>query len=296
MTSPLATMVTVTILIAAALAIRSSMTPRQRSAAARPSSSAAEAAHLLNRLKAMAAPTLLMKAAGGPTFSKLGGEPDLPRGMEWPIGPQGPMGFLLQIDLRAVHGAGGPSWLPIEGSLWAFLDERWGDADQVRLIYGRPGGRIPIGLPTGVKRALRYRARFVDFSMRQSCPSLDWLGADVRTLDISDEEREVMAKTFGDLGPEPHHRIGGYPEEIQEINMPLAAECAARGLDDARLSWPPSDDLREAAETWRLLFQIDYDRDLEMRWGDGGHLYVLVREADAIAGDFSRTVTLSDTY
>lgn len=296
MTSPIATLITVAILIAAALLIIASRRSRGPHDGARALPPSAESVRILGQMKAMAAPTLMMRTSESPGFSKLGGEPDLPPGIEWPVGPLGPMGFLLQIDLRAAREAGGPDWLPAEGSLWAFLDDRWGDPDQVRVLYGPPGARTPTPPPIGVRRARRYRERFVDFSAHQSCPSLDWMGADVRRIEVSDEERDRLAELFGDLGDAPHHRIGGYPEEIQEINMPVAAECAVQGLDYATLAEPPPEDLREAAGHWRLLFQIDYDSDLKMKWGDGGHIYVLIREADAWSGDVSRTVTLSDTY
>ena len=289
-------MVTVAILILAALAIIASRRSRGRRATAVARPPPPESARILGQMKAMQAPTLVMRKSESPGFSKLGGEPDLPPGVEWPVGPQGAMGFLLQIDLGAARQAGGPGWLPAEGSLWAFSDDRWGEPDQVRVIYGPPGARSRTSPPIAVKRAWRYGERFVDFSAHQSCPSLDWLGEDVRSIDVSHEELGGLADTFGDLGEAPHHRVGGYPEEIQEINMPLAAECAARGLDYGKLPAAAPAELRDAAKAWRLLFQIDYDSDLKMKWGDGGHIYVLIRETDARSGDVSRTVTLSDTY
>ena len=78
--------------------------------------------------------------------------------------------------------------------------------------------------------------------------------------------------------------------------MAISCECYARGLFPCDEKAPPTAEVVAAAASWRLLFQIDSDPDLNMNWGDGGMLYVFIREADARAGDFSKTVTLSQTY
>jgi len=244
------------------------------------------------QMAAMAQPALVMQKATTPGFSKLGGEPDLPPSVEWPAGPAGPMGFLLQVDLAEARAAGGPAWLPSDGALWVFLDDRWEEPDQARVLYAGPGERVQTTPPIAVQRAWRYRERFIEFANHRSEPSPNWLGVAVEEVDVSDEEMDKLCEKFSDSLKE-HHWIGGYPLEQQEIEMPIAAECAARGLDYYALG-VPSDELREAAKAWRLLVQFDYDDELKMKWAGSGHVYVFIREADALAGDFSRTVTLFD--
>jgi hypothetical protein len=52
-----------------------------------------DAGRILARMKAMAAPTLLLRSAS------VGGDPEMPVGASWPVGPDAPLGFLVQIDL-----------------------------------------------------------------------------------------------------------------------------------------------------------------------------------------------------
>src|SRR4051794_24218649 len=59
----------------------------------------ATAARLRARMKRSARTTLLFTPAQRPTFSKLGGDPELPVGLEWPRGENAPGAFLAQIDL-----------------------------------------------------------------------------------------------------------------------------------------------------------------------------------------------------
>lgn len=237
----------------------------------------------------MERPTLLFVRGNGAGRSRLGGQPDLPVGVEWPVGPRGPMGFLAQVDLAEVKRCGGPEWLPDQGLLSVFHDDDYGMAGQARVLHLLPE-TSPATPPVALKKAWRYPERPVKFELFRSVPSLDWLD-----LSLTDED------AFDDLGIRPfprgpEHRLGGYPTEIQNEQMAVSCEYYGRGMSPYDQKTPPSAELIAAAASWRLLFQIDSDEDLDTNWGDGGMLYVFVREEDARAGDFSKTVTLSQTY
>lgn len=261
-----------------------------------PAAPSADAERILARMKAMAAPTVMMTATASEGFSKLGGDPELPQGMDWPIGPEGPLAFLAQVDLAGARLAGGPDWLPKDGRLYVFGDDRYGMRDQLRIVFSMAQAGPPLAPPPTQKRGWRRPERRVGFSAHTSLPSLDWLGEDIRRIDVSDGDLEELSDLPGlEFGDGPHHRLGGYPMEIQEERLPVYAECEARGMEyRANLPVPP--DIERAAADWRLLVQIDSDSDLKMNWGDGGQFYVLIREQDARARDFSQTVTLSQTY
>ena len=196
-----------------------------------------------------------------------------------------------QFDLAEVRDAGGPAWLPADGALLAFHHEEWGFADLVRVIRV-DGACVSMEAPDG--RA--YPAQPIAFERRVSLPSLEWLSVDGRELKPAgaawSELAEIVEKR---PPPEAHHQIAGYPDEVQRGSLPLEAELEWRrqgGPGRKPRVYSP----QEAAKDWRLLFQIDTDEDLGMSWMDCGRLYVLIREQDARAGDFSQTVTIVQTY
>lgn len=262
-----------------------------RSAARRRANPSSDAARLKARLVRMKRPTLLLTPAGTPGFSKMGGDPNLPAHLAWPMADGRPMTFAVQIDLAAL-GENGPDWAPKSGCLFAFFDEaRYGFADQVKVLYSAENAwESGVETPPGAKR---LKERYVAMEPYESIPSLDWLNVDLVEANLDDAELDELAmlpdEPFGD---ELQHRVGGYPSEIQGGCLRIEAEYLARGLPEpGETDVPPAID--RASRQWRLLLQIDSDPDLGVRFGDGGRLYVFIRERHALAGDFSQTVTLS---
>jgi uncharacterized protein YwqG len=253
------------------------------------------ASHVRGRMTRMARPTLLLTPTREPRFSKLGGEPELPPSLDWPAGEKEPRAFLAQADLAEVHAAGGPDWLPDNGRMYAFYDDyRAGFSDYVRILFSTDPAGPAMTTPSGVATKLRFPERRADFLALRSLPSLDWLGIDPRELDDDEAWDELSSLSDEPFGDELQHRIGGYPSEIQEEQMALSCEYLARALVWKGEEVPPA--IERASKTWRLLLQIDSDPALKMNWGDGGRLYVFIREKHARAGDFSKTVTLFQCY
>lgn len=252
-----------------------------------------EERRFLARLRRMARPTLLLTAPLSPGFSKVGGLPELPDGVAWPAGDQEPRAFVAQIDLAEAHAQNAFDWLPVEGRLYFFFDDDHNGApDVVQVIFSsEPAGaaREPSG---PISKRWRFKEQCVGFARFNSVPSLDWLDLGIGAFESSEE-----GPTFADcdLGDGVQHRMGGYPEEIQGGAMAIDCEFMRRGQTRNYGEEVPEAILR-ASKAWRLLLQVDSDSAIGMNWWDGGRLYVFVREKDAARGDFSKTVTITQTH
>ena len=253
-----------------------------------------DASRLKSRMKRLARPTLLLVPARQPGFSKLGGAPDLPSELDWPIVRGRPTAFLAQVDLTHIQLHAPLEWLPGEGRIFVFVDlEGPGFPDHVVVRFSLEPDVGPRMAPEAVSV---FPERRVAFERYVSAPSLDWLGEDVRDLDVDPDELDELANLPDEpFGDEIQHRIGGYPSEIQEEQMAVACELMRRGLPSAYEGAELTPAILRASKAWRLLLQVDSDPALKMNWGDGGRLYVFIREQDAKARDFSRTITLSQS-
>jgi hypothetical protein len=234
--------------------------------------------------------SLVLTATDYSGFSKIGGAPELAADLNWPVGEGGPRIFLAQIDLAEVKRWGGPEWLPASGRIYVFADEeRGGFADHVVILAST---REP-GAPPDIKPAKAFLERRVEGRPFTSFPSPEWLGVD--GLENEDEDDAEFPSEPEPVGRAGVHRVGGFPGEIQGGRMSIECEFLARGLGYPQAEQIPAE-IEEAASSWRMLLQIDSDRELKMNWWDSGRFYIFIREEDARAGDFSKTVTISQCY
>lgn len=248
---------------------------------------------LLSRLAALATPTLLLVPADSARFSKLGGAPELPSGLAKPQGWE-THAFLVQVDFAEIRDAMTIDWLPANGRLYAFCDpDGAGASSQVRILHSA-GERSP-DPPLGSHPS--YRERRIKFEPFVSFPSAEWLGFEGRIdMDADDFEARLDVLGVRPPGEDQLHRIGGYPDEIQNGCLRLECEHAARGLPVPVYGQAIPPEIEAASCEWRLLLQIDSDPDLGIEFGDAGRLYVFIRERDARAEAFSDTVTLYQCY
>jgi uncharacterized protein YwqG len=225
--------------------------------------------------------------------SKVGGLPDLPNGVEWPVWHGLPQSFLAQFSLSDLHpflsGA-----LPEQGMLWFFYDaqqETFG-TDQADI-----GGwkalfldeARPVLRRTPAPATLSAESRFQACTLRLSSeltfatqPPLEIAGLDWSEAD-QEQYEALLSKIVPTRSLTPRHRLFGFPDTIQD-DMRLQCELASQGVTD--VDDPRIEVLAPRANAWRLLLQIDSDAQAGMRWASSGMVYYWLRQADLQARQF----------
>jgi uncharacterized protein YwqG len=261
--------------------------------------------------------------------SKLGGLPDLPPDIEWPvrpafapslhepktwrwtktdvadwIGTAQPLSFLAQVNLSDVAArAGTETDLPRRGMLWFFYDlvyEGWGydpaDAPGFRVLYAPDPKNLAPRQPPQTTPALHRFHEVALLPVRGfDLPQIDGLELERQGLDgnTADAYRDAIWEAV----PMHAHKMGGWARPVQN---PMEEECAmvTEGLylGDAK-AWHSDDGKRILAQPndWTLLLQIDDDDDAGMQWVDTGGLYFWIRAADLRVGRFDRVWVILQT-
>lgn len=261
------------------------------------------------------------KITGG---SKIGGTPDLPATVAWPTRqgysnatkqiyaqPSGhdahserAIDFILQLDLAAASTAGALDIdLPQTGYLWFFYDavcQPWGMSPPERagwsLIWRDTSDLEPRPRPADSVRAPAFNEYQLGFRPESSlAPSVldPAYGRDAHNklpLDVLETLEELLVSRSSGFGR--IHKLGGWPDEVQDPNMGIECEAASQGIERPYLigqtdpkRWK---EIERAAQNWRLVLQIDSDEHVGWMWGDMGVIYVWMRETDIAARRFDR--------
>lgn len=202
--------------------------------------------------------------------TRLGGTPNMPAEFRWPTRRSGdPHSFLAQIDLAGLETCDGLP-LPRDGSLFFFCDAEYlpevsdplDVSDGIKVVYS------PTSLSDNQLRTPppELKAEYIFESLRLQ-PMLDLTAPtqsvwEIETLHLSDAESYAYGELFGQVcaSPESVHRMGGHPNLVQYGRLDHTSDTG--GAD------------------WRLLLQLDSEKEAGMMWGDQGRLYFTIRELD----------------
>jgi uncharacterized protein YwqG len=224
---------------------------------------------------------------------RLGGRPNLPKAVEWPVWKGRPLAFVAQVELLQIPPIEGLD-LPASGSLcffseggkvWGFQPEHAGSA---RAIFSpEPLAAHPLrNLPTFLPKGLRFDAvQMIAKPAHVAIPNPQ--DKCLESIEMNPQERgsyfEVHEQWVGRT-METFHRIGGYPDCIQpSVDPKLEAHLVSHGLncgDQSGYREGKERGLWPGAADWELLLQVDSEGGIGMQWGDGGRLYFLIHKDD----------------
>jgi uncharacterized protein YwqG len=227
--------------------------------------------------------------------TRIGGRPDLPAAVEWPLYQGGkPLAFLAQINLRQIAKLGTPiKGLPKDGllslfSVWGWMEEGDGDPHTPDELAAQPqeeaGWTVVLHTPPRSRLVRRktprgvnaYKAAAVVPTPILSLPNhrlepplaaLEWTDKEYRSFDdMQSDFRSLQMRHYFKSSDTftSHHLLGGYAL-FQQM---FPEEVLQKGL--------------------AMLIQIGTDAKTQMGWGDGGEL-TFYADAKALAkGRFER--------
>lgn len=252
---------------------------------------------------ALGLPALRLVPAGphDPVVARLGGDPDLPDDVPWPVWEgHGPLGYVGELDCAALAGA--DVALPSSGRLlFFFFDGSYDDHEGVVSIFdpGSAAGARVVHVPQdGVARRrtppdervprlreVRYAARLV---MSFPCRELPVAEAALdRLAGRSQPDRptvDALTDALFEWPAEPRHQVGGHPHAAQG---PVEHDVAEGALRAAGATDPDREAIVSEAARWSLLLQVDTDDALGAMWDDCGTLAWFTRDGDPTVHGFA---------
>lgn len=225
-------------------------------------------------------------------ISRIGGAPDVPAGWEWPIGPEGPLRFLAQVQLEELFGLPAASLLPIAGVLAFFFGpELYGPSSskdyQIARVYHFGSSSLSRATPprdANIQPAFDlFPAEYWDMPTDD-----DHFATELFYRDIPADERETVACDLIKAGcSSGAMQLLGYPSREQDGFLQLECEAYTQGYD-YRTMRVVEEQLRKKAHEWEVLAQF-YLAWTEI-WPDSndGYLHFWIRSGDLAASDFSK--------
>ncbi|NEB00994.1 YwqG family protein [Streptomyces sp. SID13726] len=260
---------------------------------------------LAQRWTALLRPSVRLRRAadGEQTVAVLGGNPELPAGVDWPEWPgHGPLSFVASVRCAALPREGLAEKFPKEGLLLFFFydgqvdEDAFVSPDDPETWVGAQVLYVPENTPVSPTETPPELEAFTRVELsavaEQSAPDL-WLPQARQAL-LGDSrhwphprdtpaELKPFLRAFGRLRTRIGHQVGGHAAPVQG---PVEYDLASAELGGTH-AWGDQL-LDQEAERWLVLAQFDSDSDAKMTWGDEGTLYWLIRPEDLAAERFDR--------
>lgn len=221
--------------------------------------------------------------------SKIGGQPDLPKKIEWFKEDNGKhLSFIAQINLAEVASFDNSKQLPQQGILYFFYSaeqEAWGfdikDKDKFKVFFyeGNLADLERKDFPKDLEEHSRYKPCKLTFQTSVSLPNWEH---DYVSNRLDKNESDKYLDITEDLDVEAN-KLLGHSDNIQGP-MELECELVTNGLycgDATGYNDPKAKELEKNKDNWTLLLQVDSNyEETGMIWGDMGRLYFWIKKAD----------------
>jgi uncharacterized protein YwqG len=236
--------------------------------------------------------------------SRFGGDPDLPNNFEWPEWHDRELSFLAQVNLADVTRYAPPDMLPSIGILGFFYDlveQPWGyDPRQLggfRVTY--TPATMPLHRSAQLDGTESLRPCLMTFTPCLTLPHPGSWGYDQLELQahLSNEDTERywdlldrLPHLYSHVEQPSQHQLLGHSANVQG-DMQLEAQLVSHGIycgDPSGYQSPHALQLAAGAQEWKLLLQLDTDKQANVMWGDAGMLYFWIRQSDCQQYRFDR--------
>ncbi len=238
--------------------------------------------------------------------SRIGGDPDLPPGAEWPLTASGvPMTFLVQLNLLDVSLHDESSLLPTGGMLYFFvgIDEPAYNIEH-RVLFV-PADQLDSAVRRVSPEVTALEGSFSAYRLEPRAslepPNYAYVDYDqVETESVDYEQYEDFLLSLQDSSYEDVALLFGYPtgqhddSEYEAALMMLTGKNYEYSLDKALAQLAAhfagnEEKARQEVQDTLMLLEIDSDEDVGFCWWDAGVLQFFIRKEDLQAGRFDNT-------
>jgi uncharacterized protein YwqG len=254
-----------------------------------------------------------------PGISKLGGRPDFPENITWPVsklvvpswmapGATGipvdangdfALPFIAQLRIADLKPYDGANLLPSSGILYfvyAGTEHGFdnGNPANWRVFYWANANELkpafpPIPIPPGTT----YRACTLSFQNEATLPHIEtcWIGSSESPhakLVLTQEQWDAYADFLYELrANQSIHQMLGHSDDVQPYALEGGYNLVRNEFFADSSKKLSENELQKEWEQSRLLLQID-DEVNGMRFGRDGRLYFFIRESDLRHNDFTK--------
>ena len=237
--------------------------------------------------------------------SRLGGNPDLPIGIDWPEQNGRFLLFIAQINLAEITPYHSDPLMPTSGMLYFFFDiDQYYEPSPSFRVYWKIWffnqdvytlQRVPV--PAEIPLDNKYNPCSLILSTEITLPAYSSDDNDfLERLGLSSPFTNAEGLAYENLQSYlagmldakfqiPIHRFLGHPDPVQ---WDVQRDCYDEANRVYNSNGSRGETLKSNITDWKLLLQVDSDNASNTMWGDVGRIYFFVRKQDLLELDFSK--------